>query len=175
MKNLKINMGCYKVLPPNTYWVLPGRLLAGEYPGDEDPEEASARLQKWLDLGVNYFIDLTEPGELEPYQHLIPESQNVTATRFPIPDIGLPPKGQMIQILNEIDGAIQKGVIVYLHCRAGIGRTGTVVGCYFARHGYTGQKALDELELVWDRCEKSAYAYSPETLEQCEYIINWEG
>jgi hypothetical protein len=33
---------------PNTYWVIPGKLLAGEYPGDRDSEEARSRLRKFL-------------------------------------------------------------------------------------------------------------------------------
>jgi len=27
---------------PNTYWVIPGKLLAGEYPGARDPEKKLA-------------------------------------------------------------------------------------------------------------------------------------
>jgi hypothetical protein len=49
---------------PNTYWVVPGKLLAGEYPGARDPEESRQRLRKFLAAGVRHFIDLTEAGEL---------------------------------------------------------------------------------------------------------------
>ena len=46
-------------------------------------------------------------------------------------------------ILDEIDGAILNGKTVYVHCLGGIGRTGTVVGCYLVRHGIAaGGKAL---------------------------------
>ena len=45
---------------PNTYWVVPGKLLAGEYPGARDPEEARSRLGKFLAAGVRHIIDLTE-------------------------------------------------------------------------------------------------------------------
>jgi hypothetical protein len=31
---------------PNTYWVVPGKLFAGEYPGTFDPEEAPKKLSK---------------------------------------------------------------------------------------------------------------------------------
>ena len=33
---------------------------------------------------------------------------------------------------------------VYVHCWGGIGRTGTVVGCWLVRHGMTGDEALAE-------------------------------
>ena len=31
---------------------------------------------------------------------------------------------------------------VYVHCRAGIGRTGTVIGCYLAEQGLDGPAAV---------------------------------
>ena len=52
---------------PNTYWIIPAKLLAGEYPGARDSQEARQRLRKFLNAGVRHFIDLTEVGELEPY------------------------------------------------------------------------------------------------------------
>ena len=56
---------------PNTYWVVPGKLLAGEYPGARDPKEAGRRLRVFLSAGVRHFIDLTVAGELEPYDELL--------------------------------------------------------------------------------------------------------
>ena len=50
--------------PPGTYWVEPERLLAGAYPGHVDPAYAAARIDALLALGIDRFIDLTEPGEL---------------------------------------------------------------------------------------------------------------
>ena len=45
---------------PNTYWVIPGRLLAGEYPAGTDFADSRERL-KWIqDAGIDYFVDLTE-------------------------------------------------------------------------------------------------------------------
>jgi len=45
---------------PNTYWVVPGKVLAGEYPGARDSEEARRRLRRFLAAGLRHFIDLTE-------------------------------------------------------------------------------------------------------------------
>jgi hypothetical protein len=63
---------------PNTYWVVTGKLLAGEYPGDRDPEEAGSRLRRFLAAGVCHFIDLTEAGELTPYDLLTEEAGSRT-------------------------------------------------------------------------------------------------
>jgi hypothetical protein len=40
---------------PNTYWVVPGKLLAGEYPGAQDPEGARRLLRRFLQAGVRSF------------------------------------------------------------------------------------------------------------------------
>ena len=61
-------------LPGDSFWVMPGRLLAGPYPGAADKQEASAKLNAFLDVGVTCFIDLTEEGEgppLHPYEQLL--------------------------------------------------------------------------------------------------------
>ena len=50
--------------PPNTYWVVPGKFLAGEYPGHKtDPTKAAGKISALLAAGVTTFIDLTEEDE----------------------------------------------------------------------------------------------------------------
>ena len=51
------------------YWVVPGKVLAGEYP--RDLTAAVSKLARLTDAGVTAFIDLTEDGELKPYAHLL--------------------------------------------------------------------------------------------------------
>ena len=41
----------------------------------------------------------------------------------------------MSRILDDVDAALADGRTVYVHCWGGIGRTGTVVGCWLMRHG----------------------------------------
>ena len=62
---------------------------------------------------------------------------------------------------------------VYIHCWGGIGRTGTIVGCWLSRHGYKGDNALSKLKELWQTCGKFYTSDSPETKEQENYIINW--
>jgi len=126
----------------NTYWVVNDKFIAGEYPTDRSVrEEASMeKLRKYLDLGINYFVDLTQNGEKEPYEQMLKKiakekEAKVSYQRLPIQDFGIPTKQEMKQILDTIDGAIADGKTVYVHCRGGIGRTGTTVGCFLARNG----------------------------------------
>ena len=57
---------------PNSFWVLPGKLLAGEYPGAPTPQHTHARLAQLLASGINSFIDLTEPDEVTAYDADLP-------------------------------------------------------------------------------------------------------
>ena len=52
---------------PESYWVEPGRLLAGEYPGHFDGERTRKRIASLLEAGFDTFIDLTRPNEIVPY------------------------------------------------------------------------------------------------------------
>ena len=150
---------------PGSYWVRPGRLLAGSYPSSAfDPTLTQERLARLLDAGVTFFLDLTEPGERELYMPFLPEG--VEHQRFAIPDMHTPDHALMSMILDTIDTILDDGRTIYLHCWGGIGRTGTVAGCYLVRHGMTGQEALAEIA-------RRRHAGSPETDEQRWMVEHW--
>ena len=48
----------------------------------------------------------------------------------------------MRRIQDEIASALAAGRNVYIHCRAGIGRTGLVAGCFLVEQGRDGERAL---------------------------------
>ena len=156
----------------NSYWVLPGRLLAGEHPAGPTEEATRERLVKLLASGIQCFVDLTEPVEIAPYDGTLP--LHIEYQRKPIPDHGLPGRREhMIEILDCLRDALLAGKPTYVHCRAGIGRTGTVVGCLLAEeHG--GEQALAELNRLWRQSARSSdWDSIPETPAQTEYIRLW--
>lgn len=157
----------------NCYWVLPGRLLAGEYPGGANPAATRERLARLIAAGVGCFVDLTEEGELEAYAPELPA--DVAHVRRPVADHGVPQlRERMSEILESLRGALAGGRAVYLHCRAGIGRTGMVVGCFLAERGHAGEAALDELNRLWGASARSAgWPTVPETGEQADYVRSW--
>jgi predicted protein tyrosine phosphatase len=164
-----------------SYWVEPGRFLAGEYPGHYDPEQARKRLDALIEAGFDTFIDLTKENENTPYSKILAEQAQeygvqVEHQRFPIGDFGLPTPRQMKVILDTIDQHLAAGRTIYLHCWGGIGRTGTTVGCYLVRRGLDGEEALRRLARWWREVPKSRiHPHSPETLEQTAFVRHWAG
>jgi len=116
-------------------------LRSGPYPRDDQLRD-----------GTTLFVDLTQAGTLPSYAQALPDG--VRHVRMPIPDFGVPTIEQMIATLDLIDAAVGKGENVYVHCRMGIGRTRTVIGCHRKRHG------LDPGPV-------------PETREQRELVRSW--
>ena len=166
----------------NSYWVIPGRFAAGEYPGAIEPHEAGRKLKTLLSAGIDHFIDLTEPGELFPYVEIAKEEAHLLGLRIgyerqPVVDLSVPQSPeQMSTILDAIDSALSDGKAVYVHCWGGVGRTGTVVGCWLVRHGHTGEGALSRIGEWWKGMSKSKleiHPRSPETFLQHEYVRNW--
>lgn len=159
---------------PHCYWVVPGKLLAGEYPRTPYEQSSREKLKQLTDAGVTAFIDLTEADEfLEPYDHLL-DKQSQTHQRFAIRDMSIPRSRDLtMQALDTIDAHLEAGETVYVHCWGGVGRTGTIIGCWLARHHEPGQAALDRLADLWRANPKSSYRRSPETPEQRHYVREW--
>ena len=164
----------------NCYWVAPGRLLAGEYPGAADRGRARQRLADIAGAGVRQFIDLTEPHELAPYApHLAQVSRSLDRPlaheRWPIRDVDVPHTfGYTNQILDRIDACLAVGVVPYVHCWGGVGRTGTIVGCWLVRQGHSGEQALAVIADHWATVAKNdRHPRSPETDAQRRFVLEW--
>lgn len=176
------------------YWVEPGRLLAGAYPGSPDPAHARLKLAWLRGQGVRSFVDLTEPGEatrlgrLVPYAPLLAEAAGnggpaASYLRLPIPDLSVPTRAGMRALLDRVDRDAGEGRPVYLHCLGGRGRTGTVVACWLVRHS---PRLLGAADPEWAR-ERALRAIvelrrehgvpdpegSPETAAQFALVRTW--
>jgi hypothetical protein len=166
----------------DSFWVRPGRLLAGPYPGAPTRDEAATKLTAFLDAGVTRFIDLTEEGEgppLHPYAPLLEEIArargiDVAHRRLSIVDVSVPAVERMRTILAAIDDALSAGEPAYVHCWGGVGRTGTVIACLLIEQGRTPEAALEELADVRRATDRSRQGrVAPETDEQRAFVRRW--
>jgi hypothetical protein len=151
------------------YPVAPG-LLAGEYPGSHDPVRARARITRFEQHGVTHFVDLTHPADLlDPYAHLLGDARRVP---HPIVDMGTTTIPHMARILDDVDAALAAGGTAYVHCWGGIGRTGTVVGCWLVRHGLDDGDPIATIAALRRRVLDS-FMPSPQTTAQRAMVTSW--
>jgi protein tyrosine/serine phosphatase len=167
------------------YWVVPGKFLAGCYPGSEDKEEAYQKLKGLLEHGIRQVINLMEPDEMnwsgKPFESFEEQMKSIATSmggevnveRLPIKDTWVPARIEMCRILDRIDQSIQDDKPVYIHCWGGRGRTGTVVGCYLARHGLASDRNVLEMIQALRKNTEDHDSPSPETSQQMNMVLSW--
>jgi predicted protein tyrosine phosphatase len=169
---------------PQHYPVEEGKLYGGEYPGHREREVAKTRLRCLITLGISTFVDLTAPADrMTPYEKLLKELEEelgMPLRRFSLPldDMAVPESAETMQaILISIRESSQRAPAVYVHCWGGIGRTGTVVGCWLRECGYDPETALARVQHLYASHMPKARIHpeSPQTPAQKDYIRNWLG
>ena len=189
---------------PFSYWVVQGKLLAGEYPGNQfswNPaifcasvvhtaraliatnfrfwNTTSSKVSSLIDAGVGTIVDLTEEHERSHYVDRLYFEGNLRCTsikyrRFAIVDRSVPSKKVMKEILDFIETEITEVRVVYLHCFRGLGRTGTVVGCYLVRNGVERSRVTSVISNL-RKGVAGDFRKSPENHFQMSFINNWVG
>jgi len=161
--------------PIETSYRVTNQIYAGEYPRNKDEESSRVKLQQFESFGITHFIDLTEEGELAPYDEML--YNGATYQRFPIRDVSVPKSmDEVRKLVKRIIKIVSKNpeAKVYIHCWGGVGRTGLIVGCLL---GELCELSYDEtmakLEQLFSACPKSAYRDSPETTEQRDFIAKF--
>lgn len=166
----------------SSYWVIPGLLLAGAYPGNPDPEKHRQKLRVLLDAGVRTFVNLMQQDEVDhqghsfaPYEDDVKQAIRATrCLRIPIRDLGVPSTSDMTTILDSIDESLSANRCVYVHCWGGVGRTGTVIGCWLLRHGLaTPENVMHVLNQLRQQDQERGHRESPETSDQRRFVLEW--
>ncbi len=168
-----------------SYWVVPGKFLAGAYPGDLVRGRAEEKLRLLISAGIRVFVDLTCEGDrnlsrraVEPYDDILARlgedaGCSIQYCRRPIVDMDVPSREEMRETLDLIDAALAGDRPVFVHCLGGIGRTGTVVGCWLVRQGRASGE--DVMELIRELRVNEPYADipSPESHPQRQFVSAW--
>lgn len=158
---------------PQSFWVAPPLLCAGQYPGAPDPDERDAKLNGLLDCGLTQIVRLMEPDEVSysgrPFAPYAPRFLELAAARgieaevhaFPIPDEHPPTPETLAAILDRLNRNIEAETPTYLHCWGGHGRTGTIVASFLVQGGLSPDEAIAQLMQWRAGLPKSHYPFHP--------------
>lgn len=118
-------------------WIEPGILAAGSV-----PVEANDILALHTEK-IRAILTLTERPitSFHEITHDLLESFDITYLHVPVPDQFPPNMDQARRILDFIHQMRSQGRPVFVHCQAGVGRTGTVLHLYYIAQGLTYAEA----------------------------------
>ena len=156
---------------------LPGRVGLTFAPGKHATSRGGMRWERDLhadldrlrtDLGVDVLVCLLQEQELERLRipRLVEAAQErgLEVLRLPIPDGGVLPDARPVEELIEaIETRVDGGLTIAIHCAGGLGRSGTIGGCFLVRQGMPAEEAIETLHEVRSRS-------CPETWEQEAFI-----
>jgi len=109
--------------------------------GGQPTDEAFHRL---AERGVKTVVDLRWIGEHDiPHEKQIVETNGMRFISVPMHGLSAPTLEQVSKVLSVLEDS--NSWPVFIHCRRGADRTGTVLACYRIAHDHwQNQKALEE-------------------------------
>lgn len=92
---------------------------------------------------VSLVIDLREPGRETETERRGLQRFGIKYVNVPLPPLSAPSSAEIRRVLSLI--VPEDGGTVFVHCRRGKDRTGTVIACYRIQHdGWSRARALSE-------------------------------
>jgi len=116
-----------------------GKVSETLYRGAQPDELGIQNLKR---LGVKLIINLRMPDDCWKPEDAAARSCGITFTNMPFRGLGRPTDEQVRTVLAMIQSSTSP---VFIHCRHGCDRTGTIIACYRIQHdGWTTEAALQE-------------------------------
>ena len=133
-------------LPSHFRWFVPGRLAGMGVPGLLDDVDTDLRALE--QAGIRTLVSLTE----QPFSHPSLSERHLFVRHFAIRDMDVPPVARTASLCRDLMRMVDQGQRVAVHCRAGLGRTGTIIGAYHAWRGETPKRAIERVREICPRC-----------------------
>ena len=128
--------------PRGFVWLLPGQLAGTPVPGIVRTAEQD--LEDLKQIGISRLLTLTE----EPFDADLALGFGIQTTHLSIVDMQAPEISAAIATCREIDRCLLAGESIAVHCKAGLGRTGTMLAAYWLWLGAGGRSALKAIETI---------------------------
>lgn len=155
---------------PKLYWIdspwkgklaISARPRGGEWLEDE--------IKGWRKAGIGAVVSLLTPEELQDLglidEKKLSEGKSLRFFSLPIPDRGVPASNAAASaVLRSVQGALETGENVAIHCRQSIGRSGMIAAALLAASGVSPSEALH-------RVSAARGLEVPETEEQRAWVM----
>ncbi len=136
--------------PRGFHWVAKNSLAATPRPGLL--ADQAFDLEALAKVGVNFLVSLEEQ---ETVSSALASEFGIEVYHFPIQDMRTPALAAAEQLTTLIDNKIKSGNCLAVHCKAGLGRTGTVIASYLVKSGMTPLEATRKIRCVDPRMIQS--------------------
>jgi atypical dual specificity phosphatase len=128
--------------PREFHWVNIGLLGGMQYPGLLG--DVASDLEGLRALGVRVLVSLTEvPFDA---QHL--HAYGIEGLHYPIVDMSTPTLEQAEAMCQRLSALLDAQQPTVLHCKAGLGRTGTMLACVLVYRGMDAMRAIEAVRTV---------------------------
>ncbi|WP_140634891.1 ATP-binding cassette domain-containing protein [Methylibium rhizosphaerae] len=132
-----------RTLGPSRFaWLLPGRLAGTPWPGLVQPPAYDLDLLQRV--GVTRLISVAD----RPFRADLAAPHGIEVEHEPMVYMQPPGIEQAISLCLRIDASLARGDVIAVHCRAGLGRTGTTLAAYWLwqREGRLGgEQCLEQV------------------------------